>query len=227
MSRHLFRQIDKLKRMVLQLGALVEKAVHQSIVSVQQRDPRLAQTVIDEDRMIDEMEIDIEEECLHTLALHQPVAQDLRYVVAVLKINNDLERIADLAVNIAEQSCLLANEMPLNLVSFDLPDMANQVQAMLSNSLDALVNIDPKQAQAVRKADDQIDRIHRALFEEVEQRISEHPEHAAQLLHVLNVSRQLERIADHAENIAEDVLYTANGEIYRHGHKRVAPEVAG
>lgn len=217
MSYHLEKQINKLKKLILQLGTMVEESVRGAIQSIQTRDPGLAQKIMDGDEAINEMEVDVEEECLHTLALYQPVAQDLRYVVAILKINNDLERIADLAGNIAKQVRFLAQEEPVNTLPFDLPGMTKTIQAMLKNSLDALVNLDPELAQSVRDTDDRVDEIHRQMYQQVERQLRDEPEHTSQLIHLLGVSRHLERIADLTVNIAEDVLYLAKGQIVRHG----------
>lgn len=216
MSLHLQRQIEKLKKMLLSLGALVEEAVQHAIAAVRQRDSERARQVIAGDTRIDLHEIDLEEECLHTLALHQPVAFDLRFVVAVLKINNDLERIGDLAVNIAEQAEFLASESRVEQMPFDLAGMSEKVESMLRQSLDALVNIDVARARAVRALDDEVDAIHRGMYERVTASIRRQPGQLEQMIHLLNISRQLERIADHAVNIADDVLYLAEGEIARH-----------
>jgi len=216
MSLHLQRQIEQLKRHILTLGAQVEEMVLHAIIAIEKRDPDLARRVIQNDEKIDQMEVDIEEECLHTLALHQPVAFDLRYVVATLKINNELERIADLAVNIAEQAVFLSEHPQLSDMPFDLAGMSERVRSMVKLSLDALVNIDPKQAEQVRQSDDHVDLIHRKMYQSVEQAIREQPELVEVYIHLLNVSRNLERIADHAVNVAEFVIYTARGEILRH-----------
>jgi len=216
---HLQRQIDKLKKMLLSLGTMVEESVHAAIDAVQSRDVEEATRVVENDRKIDEMEIEVEEECLHTLALHQPVAFDLRFVVAVLKINNELERIGDLAVHIAEQARFLAGQGRVERVPFDLVGMSRKVEWMLRTSLDALVNVDAEEATNVRKFDDKVDEIHRGMYDKVAASIRENPEHLEQMIHLLNVSRQLERLADHAVNICKDVLYMAEGEIVRHQSK--------
>lgn len=216
MSLHLQRQVNGLKKAILTLGTLVEERVADAIRAIEARDVNLANRVIESDNDVDRMEIEVEEECLHTLALHQPVAFDLRYVVAVLKINNDLERIGDLAVNIAEQAVFLANDLPLDDVPFDFPGMTSHVRRMLKMSLDALVNIDPDLAQKVRDSDDFVDAIHREVYTAVEGGIRENPHRIEQFVHMLNVSRNLERIADHTVNIAEDVIYMAKGEVLRH-----------
>lgn len=220
MSVHLVRQIDKLKKQILSLGVMAEEAVRDAIRAVETRDPVLAQRVIDGDNAIDQAEIDVEEDCLHTLALYQPVAFDLRFVIAVLKINNDLERIADLAVNVAEQGAFLVKEAPIDLSPFDVSAMARAVQTMLKRSLDALVNIDPELADAIRNDDNQVDDMHRRTYRQVEQGVRQQPDKTEQFIHVLNVSRQLERIGDHCVNIAEDVIYMARGDITRHGGKQ-------
>ena len=216
MSLHLQRQINNLKKLILALGATVEEKVLGAIKAVETRDVDLANHIIESDNQVDMMELEVEEECLHTLALHQPVAFDLRFVVAVLKINSDLERMGDLAVNIAEQAVFLANDVPLDDIPFDLPGMATRVRRMLTQSLDALVNIDPELATHVRAADDPIDAIHRTMYGKIEVAIRENPHRIEQLIHLLSVSRNLERIADHCVNIAEDVIYMARGDILRH-----------
>lgn len=224
MSLHLQRQIDKLKKMVLTLGTRVEETVEGAIRSIETRDTSNAQKIIDADNEIDLMEIDVEEECLHTLALHQPVAFDLRYVVAVLKINNDLERIADLAVNIAEKVEYLRQWNPPTIAAFDLPTMTRKVRVMLHQSLDAMVQIDPDMAEKVRAMDDEVDLIHRQMYHSVQKAIRQNPEDVDFLISLLGVSRNLERIADHAVNIAEDVIYMARGDILRHKRVHTIPK---
>jgi phosphate transport system protein len=216
MSVHLQRQFDKLKKQILTLGTMVEESLAAAIRAVEQRDADLARRLIHDDRRIDSMEVDVEEECLHTLALHQPVAFDLRFVVAVLKINNDLERIGDLAVNIAQQAEFLAVESKLDKMPFDLPGMTQIARRMVHRALDALVNIDPDAARETCRMDDQIDHIHRQMYETIERCIRADPGCTSQYIHLLNISRQLERVGDHAVNIAEDVLYMARGDIARH-----------
>lgn len=215
MTIHLQRQIDKLKWRILSLGSLVETALEKAIHAVDQRDAKLARAVVAGDEEIDQMEVDIEEECLHTLALNQPVAFDLRFVVAVLKINNELERIADMATNIAQQAIFLADEPPIDR-PFDLEAMAMHVREMLRRSLQSLVDVDAAMADRVRAADDKVDEIHRQMYEQVEAAMRESPQQVPQLIHMMNLSKQLERIADQTVNIAEDVIYMARGEILRH-----------
>ena len=157
----------------------------------------------------------MEEECLKILALHQPVAIDLRFVVAVLKLNSDLERIGDLAVNIAERAQFLSTREPVP-VPLDFGGMAQATRNMLRRALDALVNMDIGAAWEVLKSDDVVDEINREMFVQVQDGIRKHPDMLEALIHLLSASRHLERIADLATNIAEDVIYMVDGEIVRH-----------
>lgn len=220
MSVLLNRQIEKIKRMVLAQGALVEKALQGAIKALVERDGALADQVINQDLQIDLTEIEIEEECLSTLALHQPVAHDLRFMVAVLKINNDLERIGDLASDLADQAASLSTLPPVDLAPFKILDMARLTQQMVKQSLDALVEVNAGLAAEVRKADDQVDAIHRAVYDTVEQQIHKNPNAIPQLIRIQIAVRQIERLADHAVNIAKDVMYLAKGEIVRHRRAR-------
>ena len=215
MSRHLQKEIEQLKKKLLQLGGRVEGAVRDSILSLEEKDNSMAEQVKDSDLEVDQMEVEIEEDCLKILALHQPVAIDLRFIVAVLKINNDLERIGDLAVNIAGRSVDLARRPEIK-IDFDFILMSNRVQQMLKESLDSLVNMDPKLAQKVRESDDRVDAMNADAFEIVQRAIETRPDQMENLIHFLSISRHLERIADHATNIAEDVIYMIEGEIVRH-----------
>jgi phosphate transport system protein len=215
MSSHLRHEIEKLKKMLLSLSTLVEESVQQSVQAIQLRDDQLAERVVAIDSEIDAREVDLEEECLKALALHQPVASDLRFIIAVLKMNNDLERIGDLAVNIAERGIYLSTHMPVEM-PFDLRAMADTVRMMLRKSLDALINSDVAMAYEVLKLDEDVDAINRETYNLVIPAIRRHPDQIDTLLHLLSVSRYLERIADHATNIAEDVLYMLNGDIIRH-----------
>jgi phosphate transport system protein len=215
MSALLEREIDKLKTMIALLGAHVEENVEKGVRAVHDRDADLAEAVIESDPEIDAMEINIEEECLKVLALHQPVAHDLRFIIAVLKVNNDLERIGDLAANIAEQGRYVARNGPAE-VPYDLIGMAAKVRKMLRDSVDALMKTDGATAQQVRAADDEVDAMDRLMYPEIRAAIRETPEKMEGLIRLLRVSQNLERIADHAENIAEDVIYLAEGQIIRH-----------
>ena len=211
----LAREIDKLKERILLLGGKVEERVKMSVSSVRQRDKALAEQVIDGDREIDLMEVDLEEECLKILALHQPVAVDLRFIVTVLKVNNDLERIGDLAVNIAEVSVFLARCPGLQF-PFDFEQMASKAEQMLANSLNALVDQDVELAEKVRRSDDEVDDIHEAMYISAAEAMKQQPDRIDCLIKTMSISRALERIADLSTNIAEDVIYLAEGSIVRH-----------
>ena len=215
MPAHLKKEIDNLKKELLTLCGIVEDSFWQAVKSIKNRDVKLAEKVIDSDIEIDQMEVKVEEDCLKILALHQPVAIDLRFIITALKINNDLERIGDLAVNIAERSQFLSAQKPIDML-FDFETMAEKTQAMVKKSLDALVNIDCDLASQVCQADDEIDAINRQMYNQVKGQIKQAPENIETLIHLLSVSRHLERIADHATNIAEDVIYMVKGEIVRH-----------
>jgi phosphate transport system protein len=218
MSAHLQREIERLKKHVLSLCALVEDQVQMALRAVLDRDEDLALEVEQRDLDIDQREIEVEEECMKTLALHQPVAVDLRLIIATMKINSDLERIGDMAVNIAHKARALIGESPVE-VSFDLGAMWAKTQAMLRDSIDALVNMDVEQATSVCRRDDEVDQMKHEIRLEVESAIARQPDRVRTLLRLLAVSRNLERIADLATNIAEDVVYLVEGRIIRHGHK--------
>ncbi|MCD4830199.1 MAG: phosphate signaling complex protein PhoU [Anaerohalosphaeraceae bacterium] len=215
MPVHLKKEIENLKKELLTLCGMVEDSLFQAVKSIKKRDVKLAEKVIDSDIEIDRMEVKVEEDCLKVLALHQPVAIDLRFIITALKINNDLERIGDLAVSIAENSRFLSAQKPIDML-FDFETMAEKTQAMVKKSLDALVNIDCDLASQVCEDDDEIDAINRQMYDQTKRQMKQTPENIETLIHLLSVSRHLERIADHATNIAEDVIYMVKGEIVRH-----------
>lgn len=215
MAKHLQREIENLKKKLLALGARVETSVRDATLSIEKRDVDMAQKIIANDIDIDNTEVEVEEDCLKILALHQPVAIDLRFIVAVLKINNDLERIGDLAVNIAERAAYLADQPKVN-ISLDFIDMAHNAQSMLKKSLDALINHDAELAHKVCASDDVVDAMNREMYLKVQKAIQTNPNQIESLTHLLSASRHLERIADLATNIAEDVIYMIDGQIVRH-----------
>lgn len=217
------RKIEDLKKRVLALGAQVEDHMRLAVNAISSRDPLMAARVIDGDAEIDQAEVDLEEECLEILALHQPVAIDLRYIVGVMKINNDLERIGDLAVNIAETAVLAASREQAEL-PFDYGPMAEKVRVMLKQSLDSFVNLDEKAAYEVCAQDDEVDYMKHVIHQQFEQKIQTPSGRLEALVHLFLVSRHLERIADHATNIAEDVIYMVTGEIHRHRGALDVPE---
>ena len=215
MTKHIERQIESLKERILRLGTLVEEAISKSITALINRDTALAQRVMANDSDIDAMEVEVEEECLKILALYQPVAADLRFVVAVLKINNDLERMGDLARNIAKRVTQLEGGDPYDLPP-EIRTMATQAQEMVRQCLDAVVKRDPTLARQVREEDDIVDEARQRIQRRVMQGIKDHPENVENLLRINSVSKHIERIADMATNIAEDVVYMVEGDIVRH-----------
>ncbi len=215
MSIHLQKEIEKLKKMVYSLGNEVEENVNKAVRALSNRDLPLAEKIIEADHLVDQREVDLEEECLKILALHQPVAIDLRFVIAVLKINNDLERIGDLAVNIGEHAVFLAVQPSID-IPFDIASMSEKTKRMLAESLVSLVNMDTRLARAVCAADDEVDAINRQMYGQVQDGIRREVGNMESLIHYLGVARHLERIADLATNIAEDVIYMVDGEIVRH-----------
>jgi phosphate transport system protein len=217
MAVHLQKELDKIKKRILSLGALVEERVHLAAKAIESKDNDLCDRIIRDDHDIDEMEVEIEEECLKILALHQPVAVDLRFIIAVIKINNDLERIGDQAVNIAQRMAFIATRRPFEL-TFDYAKMAEKSQDMLRKSLDALVNFDLDLAFKVLTLDDEVDRIKNEAYDHIKVEIQRNPDRVGYLINMLLVSRHLERLADHATNIAEEVIYLVEGDIVRHGN---------
>ena len=218
MTKHIERQIENLKERILRLGTLVEEAISKSITALINRDTSLAQRVIANDSEIDAMEVEVEEECLKMLALYQPVAADLRFVVAALKINNDLERMGDLARNIAKRVTQLEGGDPYDLPP-EIRTMATQAQEMVRQCLDAVVKRDPTLARQVREEDDIVDEARQRIQRRVLQGIKDQPENVENLLRINSVSKHIERIADMATNIAEDVVYMVEGDIVRHRYE--------
>jgi phosphate transport system protein len=215
MTVHLQREIDLLKKKILAIGAVVEERIAGAITAVMKHDAKLARQIVEGDDEIDRMEIDVEEECLKILALHQPVAVDLRFVVAVLKINQDLERMADLASNIGRRAEHLAG-LPKIDMPIQLERMSQHTQDMVKQCLDALVETNVATARQVCMADDEIDQHNRQMHVLIQDQIRERPDDVERLLNLLSISRHLERIADLATNVAEDVIYTVQGDIVRH-----------
>lgn len=215
MPRHLQRDLDNLSKELLTMGAMVEEATNKALRSLSQRSTDLAREVARGDRAINEKENRIEDQCLKILALYQPVATDLRFIITALKVNNDLERMGDLAVNISERAQLLAVTDPIPVPSiFDR--LVTNVQAMVRDSLNSLVNMDAQLARRVCELDDEVDDINRRMFGEMQDLMKNDPATIERAISTLSVSRNLERIADLATNIAEDVVFLVTGEIIRH-----------
>ena len=215
MTKHFRKELETVKKRILTLGSMVEDLVHDSVQAVDRVDADLADEIIKKDSEIDEAEVDIEEECLKVLALHQPVAVDLRFIIAVIKINNELERIGDQAVNIAQRVQVIAKR-PKPPFWFDYSEMGEKAQKMLRMSLDALVNLDVDLAYRVITMDDEVDQIKSDAYDKIKQAIQDLPERVGYYINLLLISRHLERLADHATNIAEEVIYLVEGEIFRH-----------
>jgi len=216
MSKHLRRAIQVLMRRLITMSARVEKSVRIAMDAVEKMDPALARTVIGMDEAIDQEEMDIEEECLKVLALHQPVATDLRTIVAVLKINNDLERIGDLSVDIAGHALKIINGTSPG-VEFDFTEIFSRVGGMLKDSLDSLIHMNVETARRVMEMDDQVDEMNRMICARVLEAMKNNPDQAEPIVQFMHVSKRLERIGDMATNIAEDLIYLVSGEIVRHG----------
>ena len=197
------------------MGAMVEEAMNKAISALTNRIPDLADEVILNDRGIDLIEIEIQETCLKTLALHQPVAADLRFIVTVLKVNNDLERMGDLAVNIAERSRYLSRHdmipVPLNF-----QNLMTNVRTMVNNSLKSLINLDTHMARSVCESDDAVDALNREMFVNLQDLMKQDSTTIERGIRTLSVSRYLERIADLATNIAEEVIFMVEGDIVKH-----------
>jgi phosphate transport system protein len=207
--------LNALTRQVMHMGGLVERALDRSLHALLERDSKAAREVIDGDEAIDQLENEIEERCLDVLALRQPVARDLRYVTGVLKIDSDLERMADLAVNIAERAEILAEVPPLPFRP-DVTRLAALVKRMVRDGLDSLQRLDAQLAFHTWQSDAEADRLYRELIGQGIQFMREHPERLGDVMHLIGALRNLERLADHATNIAEDVIFVVQGRIVRH-----------
>jgi len=209
------REMEKLKISILSLSSLIEEQITKAMLALERRDIDLAKQTIKKDEEIDNMEIQIEEECLKILALYHPVADELRFIVSALKMNNDLERIGDLAANIAKRAAFLSKREKLTIVD-DLKDISIKARNMLKKSLDALINKDVELARQVLIADDEVDSLNKAILKKLLVEIKLNPERAKEYFSIQSVSKSLERIADSATNIAEDVVYMCTGQIIRH-----------
>ncbi|MCD4829887.1 MAG: phosphate signaling complex protein PhoU [Candidatus Cloacimonetes bacterium] len=215
---HLFREMERLKRKIVNLSDAVESSLKDAVRAIENRDADLAAMVIRQDRGIDAMEVEVEEECLKMLALYQPVANDLRFIVAMLKVNNDLERIGDLAANIAKNALYMMKRPRPDLhprVNFQ--EVSLRVLEMLKTALDALVNMDAALARKVCDDDDVVDDLVSNMLNEIKGELKRTPQHTDMLVSYINVFNHFERIGDLATNIAEDSIYLISGVIVRHG----------
>jgi phosphate transport system protein len=215
--RHFAVELDELNQALLEMGALVESSIHCAVQALVKHDDRMARRVIEDERFINQAEMDIDARVTRLLALNQPVAGDLRLLVMCLKINTDLERMGDLAVNIAERAVSLSKSRPpLGQPLVETPRMASLVEDMLHRALDAFVKRDAALAEAVLPADDQVDSIRDGIYNELIEFMRRSPELVEDAIHLMFVARSLERIADHTTNIAEDVIFLVRAVDVRH-----------
>jgi phosphate transport system protein len=213
--RHFIEELELLKSKLLEMSSLVESSIYRSVVSVTDKDEITANEVLKTEARINQMEIEIDDLAISLLALQQPMAADLRLITAAIKINTDLERMGDLAVNIAERAISLLHEPVVNPM-IDIPHIAGLVQSMVRKSLDAFVRADAELARSVLASDDAVDNLRTASYHELVSFMESDPKNIRQALDLLSVVRNLERIADHSTNIAEDVLFLAKGIDVRH-----------
>jgi phosphate transport system protein len=223
MSIHLIRDLESLHHDILSMCALVEEMIHEAVEALGNPDERLAEALAEKDNEIDRWDVRIEEECLKILALHQPVAMDLRRIATVMKIVGELERVADLGVHIAERASSLA-QWPDVSVPERLKEMSRMALDMLHRSIDAYVELDSRVARQVCAEDENVDRLNREIIAELTETMKRSPHLVQPAMHLFSASRHVERVADHATNIAEDVVYLVEGEIIRHRAGR--PETA-
>jgi phosphate transport system protein len=215
MQRHLDVELSRLKDELVRMAGLAEESIGRAVRALVQRDAETSRQVIASDDAINQLEIEIDELCLRVMALYQPEASDLRLLAMALKINNDLERMGDQAVNIAERTLELLKEPQLKPL-IDIPRMAEIAQRMVKDSLDAFVRQDVVLARAVCRQDDQVDRLDDQIFRELLTYMMEDSKAITRAVNLILVSRHLERIADHATNIAEDVVYLVEGRTIKH-----------
>ena len=214
-SRHIDLELQRVKEDLVRMAGLAETAIGLAVKALVNRDAELAQRIVASDEAINTLEIEIDERCLRTMALYQPEAKDLRFLAMALKIDNDLERMGDQAVNIAERTLELLKE-PLLKPLIDIPRMAELAQRMVKESLDAFVQQDTAKARVVCRQDDEVDRYDDQIFRELLTYMMEDPKAITRAVNLILVSRHLERIADHATNIAEDVTYFVEGKTIKH-----------
>jgi phosphate transport system protein len=215
MQRHFHDELEALKQTLLAMGGLVEDQIRRVMRALTERDDAVAQEVIERDRQVNAYDVEVDETCVNLLALHQPAAGDLRFITTAMKIVTDLERIGDQAVNIG-QRVLELNREPQLKPYIDLPRMAERAQAMVKDSLDAFVGRDTELARRVRAADDEVDALKEQIFRELLTFMMEDARAIPRAIRLILVSRFIERVADHATNIAEMVIYMVEGKMVRH-----------
>lgn len=217
-SRDYEKALQNIREEILYAGAFVEKAIHDAMTSLLERDSELARKVIDSDEHLNQLDMEIEKKCLDVIALRQPVAKDLRFITTAIKINGHLERIGDMAANIAEK-VLLLNEEPQLKPYIDLPRMSDTAQQMIKNSLDALVREDYDLAEEVIKSDEIVDNLNDQIFRELLTFMMEDPPTIHRALLIMQIAKNLERISDHATSIAVMIIYLITGRNVRHRSK--------
>jgi phosphate transport system protein len=215
MPRHFHEELETLKQTLLAMGGLVEDQIRRVMRALVGRDDTLAQEVIDRDRQVNAYDVEVDERCVELLALHQPAAADLRFITTAMKIVTDLERIGDQAVNIA-QRVLELNQQPRLKPYIDLPRMAESAQRMVKESLDAFVARDAELARRVCAEDDAVDGLRDQIFRELLTFMMEDPRTIPRAIRLILISRFFERVADHATNVAEMVIYMVDGTMVRH-----------
>jgi phosphate transport system protein len=213
--RHFIEELEELQRKLLEMGGLVESAVRDSVLSLCERDAARAQRVLNSEARVNQMEIEVDDFAVRLLALQQPMARDLRFLTAAIKINSDLERMGDLAVNIVERALSLMKQQPVKPL-IDIPQLARLAESMVHKSLDAFVRRDAELARQVLLSDDAVDDLRDSIYEELLRFMERDPATISRSLDLIFVARNLERIADHATNIAEDVVFLVQGVDVRH-----------
>jgi phosphate transport system protein len=213
--RHFIEELEDLQGRLLEMGSLVESAIHHSVMALVERSEEMARQVLRNEDRINHLEVEIDELAVRLLALQQPMAKDLRLLTAAIKINTDLERMGDLAVNIVERAIALMHRAPIKPL-IDIPQMAHTVESMVRKSLDAFVKREPELARSVLLSDDVVDRLRDSIHNELVSFMQKDPTTIPQSLDLILVARHLERIADHATNIAEDTLFLVKGVDVRH-----------
>lgn len=215
MERHFDQQLGALRKNLIQMASLIETAIANAVKSLIERDSDLARLVVQSDEQVDALELEIDKQCVDLLALRQPLAIDLRFITSSIKITNNLERMGDLAVNIAERVIPLSQEPQLKPL-IDIPRMATITQTMVKDSIDAFVNRDTELARSVYQRDSTVDAMNDQIFRELLTYMMQDPANITRAVHLILITRHLERIADHSTNIAEEVVYIVKAKVVKH-----------
>jgi phosphate transport system protein len=215
---HFQRELQKLNDLILKMGGMVEKNIFNSVEALKKQDARLAREIMTSDDNLDRLELEVDDLCLELLATQQPMAVDLRFITTGLRIGSDLERIGDLAVDIAQRAIELADQ-PLLKPLVDIPKMAELAEKMVHRALDAFVKRDAELARGLWPDEDKVDHYRDLVYDELVDMMSKDTKAASRAIPLIIISRHLERIADHATNIAEDVVYMVEGKVIKHGPK--------